>query len=347
VTPVLGGVAFPHWHLHLDVWLLVTVAALLYFGAVRRERARRGSGAQAGEPVVTRGQAGAFAGGLAVLLVASDWPIHDVAEGYLYSVHMVQHLLFTLVASVLLLLGTPAWMARRLLGLSGPGDAPTRRLRVVRVLSKPLAGLAQFNLVLVLSHWPAVVEATVRYHPLHFVAHAVLLTSAVLMWMPVASPLREVPRASAPMQMLYLFLQTVVPTVPASFLTFGSHPLYHVYETFPRLWGISALDDQQTAGLIMKIAAGFYLWVVIAVIFFRWYAREERAEEGARRAPAPPGRPARPPTAFGPRRPATAFGPRRPATEPLPAPDDEDVLLWEDVEEELRRLEGGSADRPR
>ena len=325
---MLGGVAFPHWHLHLDVWVLVAGAALLYLAAVRGERARRRPGTEPGEPVVTRGQIGAFAGGLVTLLVASDWPIHDVAEGYLYSVHMVQHLLFTLVASVLLLLGTPAWMARRLLGLARPGAAdapPTRRLRVVRVLGKPLAGLAQFNLVLVLSHWPAVVEATVRYHPLHFVAHAVLLTSAVLMWLPVVSPLREVPRATPPMQMLYLFLQTVVPTVPASFLTFGAHPLYRVYETFPRLWGISALDDQQTAGLIMKIAGGFYLWIIIAVIFFRWYAREERLSEAARRAP--------PPT--------------RPATEPLPAPDDEDVLLWGDVEQELRRLEGGSADRPR
>jgi hypothetical protein len=84
----------------------------------------------------------------------------------------------------------------------------------------------------------------------------------------------------------------------------------------------------------MKLVGGLYLWTIIAVIFFRWYAREERVEERARRAP--------PATA----RPATAFGPRRPAAEPLPGPDD-DVLLWEDVEQELRRLEGGSADRPR
>ena len=325
---MVGGVAFPHWHLHLDVWVLVAAIGLLYLLAVRRERDRRPSDAEApAEPVVTRRQVGAFAGGLVTLLVASDWPIHDLAEGYLYSVHMVQHLLFTLVAAALLLVGTPAWMARRLLGIGDGAGPPTRRLRVLRVLSRPLAGLAQFNLVLVLSHWPLVVEATVRYHPLHFVAHAVLLVSAVLMWMPVASPLREVPRATPPMQMLYLFLQTVVPTVPASFLTFGRHPLYKVYETFPRLWDISALTDQQTAGLIMKIGGGFFLWTVIAVIFFRWYAREEEADQQARRAPLPVPTPA------------------RPAVEPLPAPDDEDVLLWEDVEEELRRLEGGSTSR--
>ena len=108
--------------------------------------------------------------------------------------------------------------------------------------------------------------------------------------------------------MLYLFLQTVVPTVPASLLTFGARPLYRIYETFPRLWGFSALDDQQVAGLIMKVGAGFYLWVVIAAIFFRWYAREERQ-----------------------------------AAHPDDAPgDDGDVLLWEDVEAELRQL-GGKA----
>src|SRR5436305_11850812 len=75
--------------------------------------------------------------------------------------------------------------------------------------------------------------------------------------------------------MLYLFLQSVIPTVPASFLTFGSKPLYHVYATFPRLWGISALTDMQVSGLIMKIAAGLLIWGVIAIIFFRWQRREE------------------------------------------------------------------------
>ncbi len=211
----------------------------------------------------------AFAAGVATIWLASDWPVHDLAEHYLYSVHMVQHLLFTLVVALLLLIGTPAWMARHLVG-------GRTLLRVTRSLSRPVTGLIQFNVVLVLSHWPLVVEATVRHHPLHFVAHAVLLGSAVLMWMPVVSPLPEIPRIKPPAQMLYLFLQTIVPTVPASFLTFNDRPLYRIYATFPRLWGISALTDQQTAGLIMKIVGGLFLWLVIGVIFFRWYASEER-----------------------------------------------------------------------
>lgn len=259
-----AAVPFPRWHAHLDVWAIVAGIAVLYAGSVRRERARR-----PGETVVTRRQLGCFAGGLAVMWLASDWPIHDLAEGYLYSVHMVQHLLFTLVVALLFVAGTPGWMVRNLLG-------DGRRMAAVRAVSRPVPGLVQFNLVLVLSHWPAVVDATVRHHPLHFVAHAVLLGSAVLMWLPIASQAPEIPRLKPPTQMLYLFLQTIVPTVPASFLTFNSHPLYKIYETFPRLWGISALSDQQVAGLIMKIVGGFYLWVVIGVIFFKWYGDEER-----------------------------------------------------------------------
>ena len=146
----------------------------------------------------------------------------------------------------------------------------------MRFLGRPVPGLIQFNLILVLSHWPLIVDGTLRDHPLHFVAHAVLVVSALLMWLPICSPLPEVPQARPPTKMLYLFLQTIVPTVPASFLTFGSTPLYHFYEHVPRLWGLSALTDMQIAGLTMKIVGGFYLWTVIAVIFFRWYNAEEK-----------------------------------------------------------------------
>jgi putative membrane protein len=66
--------------------------------------------------------------------------------------------------------------------------------------------------------------------------------------------------------------------VPASFLTFGSAPLYKYYVGLPHLWGLSTLEDQQVAGLIMKIGAGVLLWALIAVFFFRWAADEERRQ---------------------------------------------------------------------
>jgi putative membrane protein len=98
------------------------------------------------------------------------------------------------------------------------------------------------------------------------------------MWWPVLSPLPEMPPLPAPGQMLYLFFQSLAPTIPASFLTFGQHPLYPIYETFPRIWGIGPMADQLMAGLIMKLVGGMILWVVIGVVFFRWYAREQRSD---------------------------------------------------------------------
>ena len=85
-----------------------------------------------------------------------------------------------------------------------------------------------------------------------------------------------------PAQMMYLFVQSLAPTIPASFLTFGTTLLYPVYGTFPRIWGVSALDDQLIAGLMMKIGGGFILWGFIAMIFFRWAARGARRVGRAR-----------------------------------------------------------------
>src|SRR5438309_4967154 len=89
----------------------------------------------------TRRQIALFSCGVGVLLLASDWPIHDLAEQYLYSFHMIQHLLMTLVAAPLLLLGTPEWLARRILH-------GTRLMRPVRFLGRPVPVLIQFNLIL-------------------------------------------------------------------------------------------------------------------------------------------------------------------------------------------------------
>jgi putative membrane protein len=189
----------------------------------------------------------AFSLGLFGLLLGADWPVHDLAERYLYSVHMVQHMLFSLVVPPLLLMGTPGWLARELL------RAP-RVFAVVRRLARPVPATIAFNAVLVTTHWPAFVDFTLRSEPAHFGAHAVLFTAALLLWCPV----------------------------PASFLTFTDKPIYHFYAEVPRLWGLSATDDQRIGGLLMKLGGGFLLWAVITVLFFRWHVQEERTEAHAR-----------------------------------------------------------------
>jgi|SoiMetStandDraft_2_1073263.scaffolds.fasta_scaffold16140_4 putative membrane protein len=261
------AVAYPSWQPHVEVWLLVAALAASYAVAVVRVGPRY---AAAGRAPVTRLQVVCFALGVLAVWVAADWPIHDIAERFNYSMHMVQHLTFSMVAAPLLLLGTPAWMLRVIL------RPPSHVFRVVRFLSRFLPALLVFNLVLVFTHWPAVVDASLRNGFVHFLVHALIFLSSLIIWLPVLSPLPEIPRLSPLPRMLFLFAQSIVPTIPASFLTFGSSPLYRFYEHVPHLWGLSTLDDQRIAGLIMKIGAGLLLWLLIAVIFFRWAGEEDR-----------------------------------------------------------------------
>src|SRR3954447_5668422 len=101
------------WQPHPEVWALIVGLALLYRYAIRR------IGPQAtrpGETIVTKGQVAWFSAGLLLLWLASDWPMHDIAEQWLYSIHMAQHLLLSLVIPPMLLLGTPTWLARMIVG---------------------------------------------------------------------------------------------------------------------------------------------------------------------------------------------------------------------------------------
>jgi putative membrane protein len=254
----------PRWHPHPDVWLLVCVLALGYTYLIRRVGPSK---VHAVERAVSRKQIGLFLAGVATLWIAADWPIHDLAETRLYSVHMVQHLLLSLVAAPLLMVGTPDWMWRVVLGRRG--------IQIAKQVTRPLIALVIFNLVLVVTHIPQLVTLSVRSEIVHFAMHALVFTSALIMWSPVLNPLIELPTLSYPKRMFYLFLQSLVPTVPASFLTFGHTVLYHVYEEMPRM-GVSALTDQLVAGLVMKLVGGFLLWGVIAWYFFKWYQLEER-----------------------------------------------------------------------
>jgi putative membrane protein len=97
------------------------------------------------------------------------------------------------------------------------------------------------------------------------------------MWWPIFSPLKELPRLSYPLQMLYLFIQSLVPAVIASFITFSDRVIYGWYASAPRITDMSPLIDQQMGGLIMKIVGGFALWIPATIIFFLWY-RHDQAE---------------------------------------------------------------------
>lgn len=263
MTPLVAAVTAPSadpwaWQPSPDVWLLVVTL----YGGYWYLLATRGGVAVRRVPA-TAAQRWCYTLGVAVLWAATDGPIDFIGETYLLSVHMLQFLLLTLVAPPLLLLGVPGWMLRRLL-------APAPIAALIRALTRPLPAMVLFNAVIVVSHWPTVVDAYLRSDLAHFTMHAVWFSSALLWWWPVLSPLPELPHLTTPLRMAYLFAQSIVPTIPASFLTFGSGPLYDFYAQAPRLWGLSVIDDQQIAGLLMKMGGGLLLWAVITALFFRW-----------------------------------------------------------------------------
>ncbi|MDY7104582.1 MAG: cytochrome c oxidase assembly protein [Actinomycetota bacterium] len=253
------------FQLHLEVWFLVAAFVGLGIYASRRIAPQLSSAR------ITRRQKIFFWSGALVLWLASDWPMHDIAEEYLYSVHMLQHMLLTFVFPPLVLLSVPTWLARLVVS---EGSGVYTWLK--RFTHPVVAGLV-FNGLTALTHWALVVNLAVENGPLHYTIHLAMVIAAFLMWMPVCGPFEEM-RISLPGQMVYLFLMSILPTIPAAWLTFAENPLYSAYEEAPRLWNVTAAHDQQWAGLIMKLGGGMYLWAIITYLFFVWAMRHEQAE---------------------------------------------------------------------
>ena len=181
---------------------------------------------QPGRAVVTRRQVACFVGGLAMLWLASDWPMHDIAEEYLYSAHMLQHMMLSYFMPPMFLLATPRWLARLVVGDGRAGGC--------RWLAKPVVAGVIFNAMVIVSHIPAVVnEAVTSGNPaLHYGLHTVLVVAALLMWIPVCGPLPEL-RMGPGGTMIYLFVMSIIPTVPAGWLTFADGVVYRPTTTIP------------------------------------------------------------------------------------------------------------------
>lgn len=245
------------FQLHLEIWLLIAALVIGYVYAVRVIGPKVAPEGR----VVTRRQVYTFAFMITLLWLSSDWPMHDIAEEYLYSVHMVQHMVLSYFVPPLVWLATPAWLFDVVVG--GGRARP-----VVRFLSRPPIAGVLFNLVIMITHIPALVNRSVSNGPLHYFLHVLVVTSALLMWIPVLGPNKSW-QIGYGGKMIYLFLMSVVPTVPAAWLTFAEGVVYKHYDIPIRVWGLSATVDQQVAGAVMKLGGGVFLWTVITYMFFK------------------------------------------------------------------------------
>ena len=260
---------------NVEVYLLVAFLVGAYIYMVRVV----GPGAvRDGQPIITRRNVTSFAGAMVLLFAASTWPIHQIGEEYLYSAHMLQHMMLSYLMPPLVLLATPEWLLRVLVGNG-------RLYRAVCFAARPVIAGVAFNIIVMVTHIPGVVNASTTNGALHYAVHLLVVLSAILMWMPVVGPFRELHMGYAG-KMIYLFLMSVVPTVPAAWLTFAEGAVYSHYGDQPvRVWGLSVTHDQQLAGAIMKLAGGMYLWAIVIFMFFCRFARGWRGENTYRRAP--------------------------------------------------------------
>lgn len=241
---------------HLEIWVLIIGLIIAFVYALRV----LGPKVVPSGEVISRKQIRIFSLMIFLLLISTDWPLHDIAEEYLYSMHMLQHTILTYIIPPLALLAIPEWLFRLLVGQG-------RTYRVIRFLTRPVIAAVTYNAVLLITHIPALVNRSAAGGPLHYSLHVLLVASALMLWTPICGPAKEW-RMSYGAMMVYLFCTSLVPSIPAGWLTFAEGSVYNHYDTPVRVWGMSVLSDQQLAGGIMKLGGAVFLWALIITIFF-------------------------------------------------------------------------------
>ena len=308
------------FHAHADVIVVTAAIATFYWWAFTRLGPRL---VGTGEKAVTYRNVRWAVIGVGLIGVFSYWPIHDIAEDYLFLVHMIQHTVFTMLAPACLLMAAPPWLWKW--ALDGRRWTP-----VLRAMSKPLIALLVFNAVIAVTHFPQIVNLSLRSELFHFGIHSLLFVTATVMWLPVINQTPYLRTFKMPTRMVYLFAQSIVPTVPASFLTFSETPLYDKYKSAGRLIsGLNPVEDQQLAAAIMKLGAGSYLWIIIGVLFIVWWRESQDGRADDNVLPTQSGRV----NIAG-----TSIDGRRISDRAEAAPTS-DVLTWEQVEAEFARLD--------
>ena len=263
------------WSFEPFIVASLVLCAIAYARGVRAMRRRSGT---------TRGLATwrvhAYAASLVTLAIALLSPI-DALGGATFAGHMVQHLLLTMIAAPLFVAGDPGtamlWAlpigARRRLGRAW------RRAHTLRAawhaLSHPITAWALHFVALVAWHVPSLYELAVRDDGVHALEHASFFGTALLFWWVALAP-RVRHRIGAGPAILYLFTSALASTILGALITMASHPWYVVHARSALAWGMTALEDQQLAGLIMWVPAGLVYVGVAMWLGVRLLAGGER-----------------------------------------------------------------------
>ncbi len=254
---------FESWRLDIRLLLVLLATAWIYARGWKRLRAERPARYPAWRLI-------AFLGGLAALFAAIASPI-DAFGGFLLEVHMLQHLLLLMIAPPLLWLGQPVLALLRgaprsvLKDWIGPFLRWHALRRIGRAITHPVMSWLAMALAMIAWHVPALYELGLHSPAWHQVQHACFFSAALLFWWPVIQVWPSQSRWPRAAMIPYLIAADIVNTGLSAVLSFSDQALYPTYQLVPRLWGISALDDQATAGAIMWVP-GSIAFLLPAVI---------------------------------------------------------------------------------
>jgi putative membrane protein len=261
-VPTVPTAAYLHWNTAPDLPLLLLGVLLLYaigLGPGRRRLAPRQR--------LPRRQALAFALGITLLYGTLASPIDAIGEQFLFSVHMLQHLLLLYPVPILLWCGMPAW-------LLDPFLRPPACAAAVRWLTTPLLAAVIYNLVLTAWHIPGLYEWALRDRLVHNLEHVTFLLAALLMWWPLLSPTTVCRRRPPGIQALYLLALAIGQLPVFAYITFAQAGRYPTYAMAARLVPLTPLEDQQLGGILMQFVSMAVLSVALAVAYRHWYKAE-------------------------------------------------------------------------
>ncbi len=234
------------------------------FRAARREAGGRG----AGWP-----QALAFTAGMTVLTLALVSPVDNVGEEYLFSAHMLQHVMLGDLAPVLLLLSLSRVILRpvtkRLMGIE----------RALGPLASPWTGIAIWLGLMYAWHIPAVYDAALENPLVHVFEHAAFFTAGICVWWPLIQPVPMRRKLTGMQPIAYIAIAKFGLAALGLYLTWSTTVVYDYYETVPRVWDMSVTDDQNAGGAIMMVEQSFTFVIALVAIFVKMLTDSEKEEK--------------------------------------------------------------------
>ncbi|MBN9387344.1 MAG: cytochrome c oxidase assembly protein [Chloroflexi bacterium] len=215
--------------------------------------------------------------GVVTIFIALTSPIHDVGEHYLFSAHMLQHLLLLLIAAPLLVLGLPVGLMKRALRIGWVA-------RTEKILSQPLFAWILSIGTLWVWHIPALYNAALVDHNLHIFEHLSFLVTAVIFWWTGLKPIARLQMNTLP-AILYFFFAALASSILGLLLSFAPNSMFptyinpidtsHLLQVFRDGWDLSAHGDQQLGGVMMWSSGGFGYLAGVVVVMVRWYKRDQ------------------------------------------------------------------------